>query len=171
MLPLASLKELYDYNYWARDQQLAACEGVSPENFLRPLGSSWSSLRDTLVHLLGVEWVWLERCRGYSPTAQEAEQYAPEKFTSVAAVRNRWGSVERDLRAYLASLSEEALARPLTYTNLKGQSWTYPLGKVLLHVINHQTYHRGQITTMLRQVGARPVPIDYLVFLDARAGK
>lgn len=171
MIPLALLTELYDYNYWARDQQLAVCEGLSPENFVRPLGSSYSSLRDTLVHLVGAEWVWLERWRGHSPTAHDAAQFAPEKFATVAAVRNRWATVERDLRGYLSGLTEEALARPLTYTNLKGEQWTYPLGQTLLHIVNHQTYHRGQVTTMLRQVGARPVPVDFLVFLDGRARK
>src|SRR5438445_401489 len=57
---------MFDYNYWARDRQLKACKALSPEQFLRPMGSSFSSLRDTLAHLVAVEWVWQERWRGNS---------------------------------------------------------------------------------------------------------
>ncbi len=74
--------------------------------------------------------------------------------------------MEREVREYLSGLTEEALKLPLTYLNLKGESWTYPLWKTLFHVVNHQTYHRGQVTTLLRQLGAQPVQIDYLVGHD-----
>lgn len=171
MIPLATLRELFDYNYWARDQQLEACRKLTPEQFLRPLGSSYSSLRDTLAHLVGAEWIWLERWRGRSPTGVEAADYAPEKFPTVAAIEARWREVERGMREYLAGLNQDALARPLTYVNLKGQRWTYPLWRTLLHVVNHQTYHRGQVTTLLRQLGAQPPQIDYLVAHDVHALK
>lgn len=166
MIPLSVLRELYEYNYWARDCQLRACAELPPDQFLRPLGSSFSSLRDTLAHLVGAEWVWLERWRGHSPTAVEAEEFAAEKFPSVSAVRERWSTVERGVREYLASLKEGALASPLTYKNLKEQTWTYPLWQTLFHVVNHQTYHRGQVTTLLRQLGAKAPQIDYLVARD-----
>ena len=166
MVPLATLCELYEYNYWARDRQLQACGALTQEQFLRPMGSSFSSVRDTLVHLLGGEWVWLERWRGRSPTMRAAEEFAPEKFPRLSTVQDRWREVETGVREYLAGLKEEALARPVTYTNLKGETWTYPLWRMLLHLVNHQTYHRGQVTTLLRQLGVQPVQIDYLVAHD-----
>ena len=67
MVPLETLRELYAYNYWARDRQLEACAALSQEQFLRPMGSSFSSVRDTLAHVMGAEWIWLERWRGRSP--------------------------------------------------------------------------------------------------------
>ena len=66
-ISLTALNELFDYNYWARDRQLQACAGFTEEQFLRPLGNSFPSLRDTLTHLVAVEWLWLERWRGRSP--------------------------------------------------------------------------------------------------------
>jgi uncharacterized damage-inducible protein DinB len=57
MVPLATLRELFAYNYWARDRQLEACAALTQEQFQRPLGNSFSSLRDTLAHLVGAEWV------------------------------------------------------------------------------------------------------------------
>ena len=168
MIPLATFRELFNYNYWARDRQLQVCEGLTEEQFLRPMDSSFSSVRDTLAHLLAAEWVWLERWRGKSPTAQDAQEFAPEKFPTVEAIGVRWGGVESGVRDFLADLSDEALARPLNYKNVKGKTWTYPLWQTLIQVVNHQTYHRGQVTTLLVQLGAQPAPIDYLVAIDRR---
>lgn len=164
MIPHSTLLELFDYNYWAGARQLEACARLSQEQFLRPLGSSFSSLRDTLVHLVEGEWLWLERWRGRSPRSM----LPTEEFPTLETVRERSAKVEQELRSYLTSLDEEALARPLTYTNLKGETWTYPLWQTLFHLVNHQSYHRGQVTTLLRQLGAPPLPVDFLVYLDSR---
>ncbi len=169
MIPVDTLRELFDYNYWARDRQLEACAALTQEQFLRPMGNSYSSLRDTLAHLVAAEWIWLERWLGRSPTRLEAEDYAAAKFPTLGAVRDRWRAVERDMRAYLAGLQDPALERSLNYTNLKGERRTYPLWQTLLHVANHQTYHRGQITTLLRQLGAAAPAIDFLVAQDVAA--
>lgn len=170
MVPLATLRELFDYNYWARDRQLDACRPVASEQFLRPLGSSFSSLRDTLVHILASEWVWLQRWQGRSPKREDADvaALAAERFPSLESVERRWREVERDLRSYLAGLPDSALGAPLSYVNLQGQAWTYPLWQTILHVANHGTYHRGQVTTLLRQLGAAPPAIDFLVYRDQR---
>jgi uncharacterized damage-inducible protein DinB len=163
MIPLATMRELFAYNYWARDRQLEACATLTEEQFQRPLGSSFSSLRDTLVHLVGAEWVWLERWNGRSPQSLPAVVELP----TLAAITTLWIAVEQAMRDYLASLNEETLARPLTYTNFTGQTWTYPRWRSLLHLVNHQTYHRGQVTTLLRELGKRPAPVDLLVADDA----
>jgi uncharacterized damage-inducible protein DinB len=168
MLPLSVLKEMFEYNYWARDRQLRACAALTNEQFLRPLGNSFSSLRDTLAHLVAAEWVWLERWRGRSPTPRDAEDFAAEKFPDLGAIEERWRAVERNMREYLTGLGNQDLTQPLTYANLKGETWTYPLWQALFHLINHQTYHRGQVTTLLRQLGAEPPQIDFLVAEDVR---
>ncbi len=168
MIPLATLRELFKYNDWARDRQLQVCEGLTEEQFLRPLNSSYSSVRDTLAHLVAAEWIWLERWRGRSPAAQDVKPLAPQAFPALAAIRSRWLEVGNGVRDFLAKLDEEALARPLTYKNIKGETWSYPLWQTLIHVVNHQTYHRGQVTTLLVQLGAEPVSLDYLVAVDRR---
>ena len=162
MIPVPTLRELFDYNYWARDRQLEACAALAPEQFVRPLGASYSSLRDTLAHLVGAEWIWLERWLGRTPRALPAA----EDFPTLAKVEERWREVEQRMREYLGQLDDEAIARPLTYVNLKGQTWTYPLWQTLYHLTNHQSYHRGQVTTLLRQPGAQAPAVDFLVALD-----
>lgn len=177
MFPLNTLRELFDYNYWARDRQLEACAALSEEQFRRPMGSSFSSVRDTLAHLLCAEWGWLERWRGRSPQTlpgvpeglsfEETMHRWNDQFPAIAAIEERWREVERGVREYLETLTEDKLAQALVYINLVGQTWTYPLWRTLVHVVNHQTYHRGQVTTLLRQLGAQAPAIDFLVAHDS----
>jgi uncharacterized damage-inducible protein DinB len=168
MISLDAIRELFNYNYWARDRQLEGCHALSEEQFLRPMGNSFSSVRDTLAHMVYAEWIWSERWLGRSPTKVEAQAFAAETFPNLTVVGERWESLEHDVRKYLAALEEALLQHPLTYTNTKGERWTYPLGETLFHVVNHQTYHRGQITTLLRQLGAAAPEVDYLVKFDER---
>lgn len=162
-MSLASLNELFDYNYWARDRQLQTCAGLTEEQFLRPLGNSFPSLRDTLTHLLAVEWLWLERWRGKSPRTL----LVPEEFPTLAVLSQRWQSVEREMRDYVAGLSEEALERPMTIVNTRGQEWTYSLHRMIQHLLHHQSYHRGQVTALFRQLGIQPPKVDFLDGCDA----
>lgn len=164
----AALWELYEYNYWARDRQLDACFKLEEEKFLRPMGSSFSSLRDTLVHLLGAEWIWLERFCGRSPRSMPSWL---DELHTCSSIAQRWRNVELDMRGYLAQVNRESLSGPLSYINLEGLGWTYPLWRALLHLVNHQTYHRGQVSTLLRQLGATPVSVDFLVYFDLSESK
>lgn len=176
MIPLETLRELYDYNYWARDRQLEACRALTPEQLRRPMGSSFSSVRDTLAHLLVVEWVWHERWRGREPRTlpgveegisfEEMSRRWNDQFPALEKIEGRWRGVERDIRDFLAALAEKDLAREVRYQNFRGETWAYPLWRAMLHVVNHQTYHRGQITTLLRQLGAKAPAIDFLVAHD-----
>jgi uncharacterized damage-inducible protein DinB len=168
MIPLQTIREIFDYNYWARDRQLEASVALSQEQFLRPMGSSYSSLRDTMAHLVGAEWGWQERWRGRSPSREVYfRDWGPDSFPTLTSVRERWAAVEQQVRDYLGHLTEDRLTRPLTYKNLKGETWTYPLWQTLWHVVNHQTYHRGQVTTLLRQLGAQAAPVDFLIAIDS----
>ena len=162
-ISLSVLEELFAHNYWARDRQLRTCASLTNEQFLRPLGNSFPSLRDTLVHLLAVEWLWLERWRGRSPRVL----LAPEEFASVAVVNERWNIVEREMKQYLGTLSAESLEQPTTCMSTRGNTWTYPLWRMIVHFLDHQTYHRGQVTALLRQLGIQPPKVNFLDAQDA----
>jgi uncharacterized damage-inducible protein DinB len=168
MIALTTLRELYEYNYWARDRQLDTCFKLEEEKFLCPMGSSFSSLRDTVVHLLGAEWIWLERFCGRSPRSMPSWL---DQLRTCRSIAQHWENVELGMRSYLAQVNSEALNGPLSYVNLQGLGWTYPLWRALLHLVNHQTYHRGQVSTLLRQLGATPVSVDFLVYFDLSESK
>jgi uncharacterized damage-inducible protein DinB len=162
MEQLSMIRDGVNHNYWARDRQLQVCASLSAEQFLRSVGGSFPSVRDTLAHMLAVEWLWLERWRGKSPKAL----ISVDGFPLLEAVVERWSAVEREFREYLANFDEEALARPLTYMNSQGEEWTYPLWRMIAHVLNHQSYHRGQVATQLRMLGVQPPQVDFLLGQD-----
>jgi uncharacterized damage-inducible protein DinB len=161
------LRTLIDYHYWARDRVLAAIEPLSPEQFVRDVGSSFPSVRDTLAHLHGAEWVWLQRCEGKSPTA-----HLPlDRFADVHAVRAAWGDTESGLRALVHDLDDEGTERAISYQLFNGTAGTTRVWQLLQHLVNHATFHRGQLATMLRQLGAGPAAsMDLIAFHRERIG-
>jgi uncharacterized damage-inducible protein DinB len=159
------LRLLCEYNAWANHRSLDACAGLSAEQFTRDFGSSFPWVRDTLAHTLGAEWVWLERVQGRSPAALPPSR----EFPDLADVQDRWAEVERGLLETTAKLAE--LNRVVAYRNIRGNRFAYPLHQVLRHVVNHGTYHWGQVTAMLRQLGVTPVATDLIVYFREKSGK
>jgi uncharacterized damage-inducible protein DinB len=160
------IRRWYDYTRWANARVLDAAERLAPEALERDLGTSFASVRATLAHMLGAEWLWLERCRGRSPRAVPAMA----TWRTARDLRAAWAEVQRGQAELLAALGDDALGAEVAYTNLAGEARRYPLGDVLRHVVNHATYHRGQVTAMLRQLGAPGVGTDFILVLDEGAG-
>jgi uncharacterized damage-inducible protein DinB len=167
-MTLQDVFTLYDYNRWANGRTLEAAEKLDPAAFVKDLKNSFPSVRDTLAHILGAEWVWLHGWRGESGVAL----LAATDFPTVAGLRERFRAVDAERGTFLASLTEERLQRPFDYRDLAGNPMRLALIQTMQHVVNHGTYHRGQITTMLRQLGATPIGTDMSRFyLDRAAGK
>jgi uncharacterized damage-inducible protein DinB len=156
---------LYDYNAWANHRSLDAAAALTAEQFTRPMGSSFGSVRNTLAHICGGEWVWLERFQGRSPAAlPEASQYA-----DLAVLRERWAEQEARLLSFVSKLTQEDLDRVMEYKTLKFGVYRNPLWQSMQHLVNHGTYHRGQVTTLLRQLGAQPILTDLMHYYRERA--
>src|SRR5450631_1203156 len=159
------IRSLYDYNAWANHRELDAAAALTPEQFTKPLGSSFSSVRDTLAHICGAEWIWLERFQGRSPSSlPDASQ-----FPDVASLQARWDELEGRLLKFVHGLTQEDLDRVLEYNTLKFGVYQNPLWQSLQHVVNHGSYHRGQVTTMLRQHGAQPILTDLMHYYRERS--
>ena len=157
---------LFAFNAWANHRVLEACAALTPAQFTQPAVSSFSTVRDTLRHIMGVEWLYSERWHGRSP----ATLLPGEKFEDLASMRARWAKIEKDLEEYVQNPQLGDLGRMVQYTNMQGKPFTYPLGAMLQHMVNHGTYHRGQVATQLRQVGAKPLSTDLLRYYDLLAG-
>ena len=148
----ADLTTMLDFHYWARDRVLAAVSALTPEQYTRDLKSSFPSVRDTLVHVFSADWNWFQRWHGTSPTSM----LNPNDFGDVPALRAAWGEHESRMRAFLSSLDDAGVQRSCDYNTLDGRPYTSVFWQMLHHLVNHGTYHRGQIQTMLRQLGAAP---------------
>ena len=162
---LQDLRTLLEYHYWARDRMLEALEPLTADQVNRDMGNSFKSIRDTVTHLYAAEWAWYSRWQGTSP-----DKLLPaDMFPDLAAVRLAWTDLEAKIRAYLEELGDANVAQVIEYKLLSGQPGASPFWQMLQHVVNHASYHRGQVTTMLRQLGAQPAkPLDMIAFYRSR---
>jgi uncharacterized damage-inducible protein DinB len=158
---------LLDYHYWARDRMIEAVDTLTADQYVKDLGSSFKSVRDTVVHTYGAEWIWYERWAGHSPTALPDVTMFPD----VATLRTAWKTLERNVRLLVDALaSANELDRVFRYRMMDGHETESAFSHMLQHVVNHATFHRGQVTTMLRQLGApAPKPQDLIRFYRERA--
>lgn len=157
-------RTLVDYHYWARDRVLDAVAALDAEAYARDLGSSFPSVRATLQHVFGAEVAWLRRWQG------EAGASFPAAFPDdIDGLRTAWRAHEQAVRAFVDTLDDAALQRVVPYRLRSGDEASSPLWQMLVHVVNHATYHRGQVTTLLRQLGApAPASTDMIAFFRAR---
>ena len=154
------IRELFAFNRWAHERVFGATAALTRDELDQEIPSSFPSVRATLVHMAGAEWVWVSRWEGASPTGLPEELASADLF----GVRDWLRSVEARQDRILDALTEERLDAGLVYTDFAGNTHNNALGATLRHVVNHASYHRGQIATMLRQLGRKPPTTDLIVF-------
>jgi uncharacterized damage-inducible protein DinB len=159
---------LYEYDRWANNRVLHAVSALTVEEFTRDLGGSFRSVRDTLVHIVGSEWGWLTYWKEASPSSafltdlwtREDAIFNSSAFPDLAAVQLKWAEVERELVEFVNRVTNESLERMLPVRETQ-----IGLAHLLQHLANHSTYHRGQVTLMLRQLATKPPATDFAMFL------
>ncbi len=160
-MTLQDLRTLLDYHYWARDRLLEAVAPLTADQLTRDLGGSFKSIRDTLNHLYAAEWAWYSRWQGQSP----AGPLPVDLFADVESLRAGWAALEGDVRVFVNRLGDADVERVFEYRALSGQPGSSPFWQMLQHLVNHGSYHRGQVTNMLRQIGvAPPKSMDLIAF-------
>lgn len=159
------IRLLYDYNAWANRRALDSAAALTVEEFTKPLGSSFSSVHDTLAHIWGAEWLWLERFQGRSPSSLPNVG----QFNEISALRARWQEDEQRLNKFVVALTQDDVDKLHEYRTLNFGQYKNPLWQSMQHMVNHGTYHRGQITTLLRQLDAKPLSSDLIHFYRERA--
>jgi uncharacterized damage-inducible protein DinB len=121
--------------------------------------------RDTLAHIYAAEWLWLERFHGRSPSALPGAT----QFADINTLREQWLEQDQRLLSFVGRLTQADLDREMEYKTLSFGVYRNPLWQSMLHMVNHGTYHRGQVTTLLRQLGAEPVLTDLMHFCRERS--
>jgi uncharacterized damage-inducible protein DinB len=159
------MRVLFEYNSWANHRSLEAASRLETEQFVHPLGSSFGSVRDTLAHIYGGEWIWLERFQGRSPSSLPDST----QFRDIGSLREHWDELEARLLTFVNGLTQTDLDRAMEYKTLKFGVYSNPLWQSMQHLVNHGSYHRGQVTTLLRQLGAQPIATDLMHFYRERA--
>ncbi len=163
-MTLQDVRLFFDYIYWARTRVLDITDTLSHEQFTRDMKTSHLSIHGTLVHMFGSEKLWLTRWQGFSPAKRES----PEDYPTSSDVRRRWNEIEREMRSFLENMRDENAQKIITYTTLEGNPVSYTWWQTAVQVTNHSSYHRGQITTMLRQQGAGTVGTDIIMYFKEK---
>lgn len=154
------VQTLCRYNTWMNQRLYEACAGLTDEQRKRDLGAFFKSIHGTLNHLLLADRVWLGRATGVPFAVRSLDQELYADFTELRAQRER---TDAELTAWIASLQPQDFARDLAYTTIsRPQPAQKPLWLVVAHLFNHQTHHRGQLTTLLKQSGTDPGVTDLL---------
>lgn len=160
-----SIGTLYRYSAWANARVLETAERLGPRELSEPGGASHDSVHGTLVHTMSAQWIWLARWTGTSPAAM----LDAREFGDLVAIRARWDEIEGDTRRFVATLTDDALARVVEYRNTRGERWAYPLWQQMVHQVNHATQHRSETALILTRFGHSPGDLDFLVFIDRHA--
>jgi uncharacterized damage-inducible protein DinB len=148
------------YHRWSTSQLLEETTPLPSEQLVKDLKGSFPSIYDTLIHLFQADSIWLDRLQG-RPTGVLADYAAPG---CTYELRDASLGVLDNMVDWAGTLSEADWSREMFYKTLAGAAYTSPLWQMVLHVVNHGSHHRGQITGMLRQLGIKPVNLDLIGF-------
>ena len=170
-MKIDEIKLLYDYNDWADARILAACARVSPEQYAAPNPYGRGGLRATMVHMLDNIWQQRITLQGYyqEPLADEAAYDATElhedAFPTLAMLQGRWMIEQREMRAYLDTLTEETLNGTIRYV-IPGAIRERVVWHILLDLILHATQHRSEAAALLTDYGQSPGDFDFTLFMS-----
>ena len=158
---------LSQYNQWMNERLYQVCEAIPDSVRKEDRGAFFRSIHGTLNHILLADKLWLVRFH-YQPC--EFHSLDQELYTEFEALRQERQKTDQEIQDWVDSLTQEQLAAPLTFNSLsQRRECVFPLGHVALHFFNHQTHHRGQLTTLLTQCGYEPGVTDLLWLPGAEA--
>ncbi|ULH14398.1 DinB family protein [Deinococcus sp. KNUC1210] len=151
------LLTVLDYHAWATGRLLTALAPLSPDELARDLHSSHGGVSGTLAHLYGSDQIWTARLRG--EPALTFDGLPP--LLPLPALGPQWAALQAVQRDVVAALEPD---QRLSYVNVMGEAQRSSVSEIVRHIVNHATYHRGQVVAMLRQLGATAPNTDLIAF-------
>ena len=149
------------YEYWANERLLQVIMELTEEQQQQEIISSFPSVHKTFLHIWDASTIWWQRLQKAEEIIVPSLSFHP----SLEDVEKGLLNQNRDWIAWVKDVSEEELESILPYKSMKGDSYAQPVKEIVLHLNNHGTYHRGQLVTMLRQLGVTKIPqVDYILF-------
>ena len=150
------------HNHWANNRIMDCCAGLTVEQYHGPSIGNFGSVHATLVHIIAVQHLWLQRWQERSPKTV----FDSQDFADLPAVRTRWQIIQEETLLFLNQCDDGILQENRTYHNFKDAPWTYPLWQMMVHQSNHATQHRSEIAILLTEWGHSPGMLDFLYFMD-----
>ena len=147
-----------DYNQWINQGLYTVCAALTDEQRKSDRGAFFKSIHGTLNHILWADRIWLARFQAqtYPQTRMGEEPYAD--FGQLRAER---AAMDAAIRQWAGELNHDWLQQPLSFTSVSdGKTRSAPAWVFIAHMFNHQTHHRGQVTTLIKQYGLDPGVMD-----------
>ena len=141
--------ELAEYNIWANNIMLSWLDKISDEQWEQHVTSSFNNIAETVLHITSAETIWLERLeKAESPVWLQSNFKGTRK-----EIIELWKKASAEIKKAIEDFNESAMMEKLVFRRINGDRYEMPYYQVFAHIFNHSTYHRGQLVTMLRQVG------------------
>ena len=154
------IKMLFAYNAWATNRVFESLAPLPEELYRQDLRTSHGGIHGTLTHLVGAEKLWLSRWIG----KPESTLIRAAEISGLSALKELWEDVAGRTARFVARLDDRKAMSQFEYTTTEGKKHTGVYWQSLQHLVNHSTYHRGQVAALMRQVGAEPVSTDLIAF-------
>jgi uncharacterized damage-inducible protein DinB len=146
-----------DYTAWASRKLVESAAQLSLEQLNHDFGTADRSVLGTLVHIFAADRLWLARVSGGPHPG-----FVAGRDRSLAILQTEWPELHDRWRQWVRGVTDTN--RAITYTDMKGNQWTQPLWQLMLHIVNHGTHHRGQVSGFLRALGQTPPPLDLVYY-------
>ena len=156
---MIDLVKFIEYNTWANKRIADLVLTLPTESISKETGGSFPSIRQTILHLLGADWIWMNRLNG-RPIIDIPSEWVLD--TSLAIV-TKWINLQAELETVVKK-SAAMPGTPIKFVTRKGVAHTLSVSDIVTQVVNHGTYHRGQIVNMVRALGFEPVNTDYFIY-------
>ena len=151
------LKHLVNYNLWANKKFVEVLVNINYEVLDKEIVSSFSSIRKTVFHIWDAEFIWLKRLQGISLNAFPSSNYTGE--TAI----DKFLECSEEFANTVNEADLDFFEKRCTYKQLSGKEFTNSHTQIIMHCMNHSTFHRGQLITMFRQIGITTLPKTDLI--------
>ena len=155
------LRQFAAYNFWANQKLCEVILALPAEQQTREIPSSFNSIQKTLLHMWDAESIWWQRLKLQEVIIAPSTNFSGTTQDIVSGLQQQ----DRQWDEWINNANPMALDHVFSYYNLKKEHFKQPTFQVVMHVMNHNMYHRGQLVNMLRQLGVQKIPqTDYIVW-------
>ncbi len=154
-----TLRQQLDYSAWASQRLLDEANKLPADELTRDFKTADKSVLETLVHVFAADRIWLSRVQGTTRAS-----FIDPQDRYLAVLNQEWPALQQTWKQYTAPLGDQDVLKVISYKDTKGNAYQQPLWQILLHLVNHGTHHRGQVSGFLRSMGHTPPVLDLMAY-------